>query len=271
MLKAVIFDLDDTLMPDEAAADAAIIAVAEQTRAIHNVAPEDLRVSVRRISRALFRANPIVRDYDSFEVSSWEALTAGFSGDDPEMTALREWAPRFRHEVWLRALAENGVADPALADRLAALYPVERRLRYAPFPDVLPVLAVLKTRYRLGVITNGPSDLQRTKLARSGLDAWFPVQVISREVGVAKPDPRIFAIALERLGVTAAEAVYVGDSPKHDIQGAHASGIKAVWLQRDGAAGIKPVAQGGGVESENVPADAVIHTLAELVPLLDSL
>ena len=90
MLKAVIFDLDDTLMPDEAAADAAIIAVAEQTRAIHNVAPEDLRVSVRRISRALFRANPIVRDYDSFEVSSWEALTAGFSGDDPEMTALRE-------------------------------------------------------------------------------------------------------------------------------------------------------------------------------------
>ena len=148
------------------------------------------------------------------------------------------------------------------------------RMRLIPGANtalILPVLAVLKTRYRLGVITNGPSDLQRTKLARSGLDAWFPVQVISREVGVAKPDPRIFAIALERLGVTAAEAVYVGDSPKHDIEGAHASGIKAVWLQRDGAAGIKPVAQGGGVESENVPADAVIHTLAELVPLLDSL
>jgi putative hydrolase of the HAD superfamily len=271
LLKAVIFDLDDTLMPDEAAADAAIIAVAEQTSAVHNIAPEDLRASVRRISRALFRANPIVRDYDSFEVSSWEALTAGFCGDDAEMTALREWVPSFRYEVWLQALAENGVADPALADRLASLYREERRARYAPYPDVLPVLAVLKPRYRLGVITNGPSDLQRTKLARSGLDVWFPVQVISREVGVAKPDPRIFAIALERLGVAAAEAVFVGDSPKHDIDGARAGGMKAVWLRRDGAAGIRPAAQGGGVESEDVRADAVIHTLDELVPLLESL
>jgi putative hydrolase of the HAD superfamily len=271
VLKAVLFDVDDTLMPDEAAADAAILAVAQHARAIHNTPPEDLRLAVRRVARAKFLAHPLVPADGDFDVSSWEALSSTFSGDDPVMTALRAWAPRFRLEVWFDALAECGVADPMLADQLSCLYPVERRNRYAPFPDVLPVLDRLAGRYQFGAVTNGPCDLQHQKLERSGLDRYFPVQVISREVGVRKPDPRIFEIALGRLGVAAAESFFIGDSPKHDIAGAHAAGMKAIWLRRDGAAGTKPVAQGGGVESDAVHADAVITGLAELPAVLAAL
>jgi putative hydrolase of the HAD superfamily len=264
VLKAVLFDVDDTLMPDEAAADAAILAVAQHARAIHNTPPEDLRVAVRRVARARFRAHPLVPPDGNFDISSWEALTSTFSGDDPVMTELRAWAPQFRRDVWFDALAECGVADAMLAEQLACLYPTERRNRYAPYADVLPVLDGLTGRYQLGAVTNGPCDLQHQKLERSGLDRYFPVQVISREVGVRKPDPRIFEIALDRLGVAAAESVFIGDSPKHDIAGAHAAGMKAIWLRRDGAAGTKPVAQGGGVESDTVRADATITGLAEL-------
>ncbi len=264
MLQAVLFDIDDTLLPDEAAADAAILAVAQYARAIHNTPPEDLRQAVRRIARQKFRAHPLFPADGNFDVSSWEALSSTFAGDDAEMTELRAWAPRFRLEVWFEALAACGVADPMLAEQLACLYPIERRNRYVPYDDVLPVLDELRHRYRLAAVTNGPCDLQCEKISRSGLQSYFPVRVISREVGVRKPDPRIFAIALERLGVDAADAVFVGDSPKHDIAGASAVGMKTVWLRRDGAAGTKPVAQGGGMEAAEAGADATIHTLNQL-------
>jgi putative hydrolase of the HAD superfamily len=271
VLQAILFDLDDTLIPDQAAADAAILAVAQHARAVHNTPPEDLRQAVRRIAGARFRAHPLVQPAGEFDVSSWEALSSMFGGSDPVMTELRAWAPQFRRTVWFEALCACGVADAKLADQLACLYPAERRARYAPYPDVLPVLDLLSCRYQLGTVTNGPGDLQRDKLARSGLDRYFPVRVISREVGCRKPDPRIFAVALERLGVAASATVHVGDSPKHDVAGAHAAGVRAVWLRRDGAAGTKPAAQGGGVESDSIRAEATISGLAELPAVLAAL
>jgi putative hydrolase of the HAD superfamily len=75
--------------------------------------------------------------------------------------------------------------------------------------------------------------------------------VASAAVGAAKPDPAIFAAALDRLGVAPADAVHVGDSLEHDVAGARASGLRAVLLRRDGGRG---------------PADVpVIASLAELV------
>lgn len=261
MLRAVLFDLDDTLLPDEAAADAAILVTAAHARAIHNLAPDDLRASVRRIARERFRAHPAVSNYQSFDVSSWEALSSSFAGADAEMTALRAWAPRYRFDVWYDALAENGVADVLLAGQLACIYPEERRARYVAYPDVLPLLAELDGRYRLGIVTNGPCDLQCEKLDRSGLATRFPVRVISREVGVMKPDPRIFAIALERLGVGAAGSVMVGDSLRHDVAGARAAGIRSVWLNRDRSSSPTP----------DIRPDWRISSLAELPPLLANL
>jgi 2-haloalkanoic acid dehalogenase type II len=173
---------------------------------------------------------------------------------------LHKWAPEYRREVWNQALCECGLCDPLLADRLSVIYPLERRARYKPFPDVVPALAELKRDFALGMVTNGPCDLQRHKIERAGLKDCFAAIVISREVGVMKPDPRIFAIALERLDVAPTEAIFVGDTPRTDIVGAHAAGMKAVWLNRDNC----PPEHG-------IVPDAEIRELPELRPALERL
>lgn len=249
-----MFGLDDTLLPDEPAANEALVATAAIAKQWHNIPPGDLKDSVRTVARRLFRANPIVAAHgDIFDISSWEALCSNFEGDDDELRKLREWAPTYRSEVWNQALCEIGVCDPFLADDLAAVYPLERRNRYAPFPDVKPCLDRLACSYKLGVVTNGPCDLQCAKLDASGLKGYFGTVEISRVVGILKPDPRIFALALGKLEVDPQDSVFVGDTPKTDVVGARAAGMKAVWLNRDN------VPQPGGM----VP-DRTIRTLAEL-------
>jgi putative hydrolase of the HAD superfamily len=83
---------------------------------------------------------------------------------------------------------------------------------------------------RLGVITNGRAGWQSRKLDDLGLSTFFEVVLISETEGVSKPDPEIFARALERCGVSSpADAMYVGDHPDVDVAGAHAAGLVAVW------------------------------------------
>jgi len=261
MLKAVLFDLDDTLMPDEAAANEALVAAAQVAKQWHNVPPGDLKDSVRRVARRLFRAHPVVAPYGSnFDVSSWSALSTRFDGEDDEMKQLRAWVPEYRHKVWSDALAENGFADPLLADTLSCVYVAERRARYQPFPDALQVLRELGQKFRLGLVTNGPGDMQHDKLDVSGLKGCFGAVAVSREVGFAKPDPRIFVVALDRLGVAASDSVFVGDNPKTDIKGAHAAGMKAVWLNRDR----RP-------PTDSIVPDATIRSLDELPQALAGL
>jgi putative hydrolase of the HAD superfamily len=84
------------------------------------------------------------------------------------------------------------------------------------------------------LITNGPSAIQRAKIERFELANYFDALIVSGEVGVAKPDPAIFALALARLGVEAREALFVGDSPEYDMRGAEAAGIAFVWMNAYG-------------------------------------
>lgn len=78
--------------------------------------------------------------------------------------------------------------------------------------------------------TNGPPDIQRLKLSRSGLAECFDQVVISGETGIGKPDPRVFLLAAERLGTAAADTIMVGDSWERDVVGAARAGMRAVWL-----------------------------------------
>lgn len=82
------------------------------------------------------------------------------------------------------------------------------------------------------VVTNGETHQQEEKLRRTGLDRYLADWVISEEVGVRKPNPRIFAIAAERARSRLAGAWMVGDSPEADIGGASAAGVRSVWLSR---------------------------------------
>lgn len=99
----------------------------------------------------------------------------------------------------------------------------------------LEVVDRLRSRFRLGILSNfdhGPAA--RALLERSGLAERFGVVLISDEEGIRKPHPGLFGRLLERVGVANDEAVYVGDTPGDDVEGARLAGIEPIWLNVDG-------------------------------------
>jgi putative hydrolase of the HAD superfamily len=108
-------------------------------------------------------------------------------------------------------------------------------VRFRAYPEVPAVLGRLRAGgARLAVVSNWDVSLHDV-LERTRLRALVDVVVTSAEVGAAKPDPAIFRAALERLGARAADAIHVGDSIEHDVAGAHAAGLEAILVARNGA------------------------------------
>ena len=127
------------------------------------------------------------------------------------------------------ALAAVGIADPALRERLMALY---RTLD--TFPEVPSVLQELKAGgMRTAILSNGAPDMLGAAVAAAGLDdvldAWLSVE----DVGVYKPDPRVYQLAVDRLGVPA-DAICFMSSNEWDAVGAAAFGFRVVWVNRYG-------------------------------------
>jgi putative hydrolase of the HAD superfamily len=259
-LKAILFDLDDTLLVEVASAEAAFLATCALAQERYGVDAEALCQTVRGKARELWHAAPARSYAVAIGISSWEALWARFLGDEPNLRALRAWAPTYRRESWTRALVEHGIDDLPFAERLSETFPRERRALHVVYPDVEPVLKEMRKTFRLALLTNGAPDLQREKLAGSGLEPYFDAVVVSGEVGVGKPDPRLFALALDRLEVLPGEAVMVGNSLRSDIAGAQGAGIRAIWVNREGKA----------IGGEVVP-DAQIESLDELERALTAL
>jgi putative hydrolase of the HAD superfamily len=145
----------------------------------------------------------------------------------------QERSKRFWGSVYGGLLAEMGLA---YGDGLAArLYSTFTDLsNYRLFPDVERTMDRLAAAgLRLGVISNFEEWLERLL---ESLDAtrFFEVRIISGVEGMEKPDPRIFHLALDRMGVSAEESVYVGDNPMFDIEPAVEVGMLAILLDRRG-------------------------------------
>lgn len=100
-----------------------------------------------------------------------------------------------------------------------------------PVPGVTEVLQTLHGRYKLAVISNAMSQLPRLALKKAGLTKFFQLIIISRDLGIRKPDPKIFQHVLEKLGVKPEETIHVGDSMEQDVVGAKTAGIKTVWIK----------------------------------------
>jgi putative hydrolase of the HAD superfamily len=124
--------------------------------------------------------------------------------------------------------------------------------------SALEVLAHCRPRYKLGLITNGRTSIQYGKIDLLALRGSFDYIAVSEEVGVKKPDRRIYELALDRLGVAPKEAVYIGDHPVNDIGGARAAGMHAVWLRRN-----QP-----WPDSLSVMPAAAVNSLRELLEIL---
>jgi putative hydrolase of the HAD superfamily len=98
-----------------------------------------------------------------------------------------------------------------------------------PTEGVVEAIRALNSQITVGVITNGPDDIQRHKFRHLGLEDRVSVFMASERVGVAKPDPRIFQLAMQEAGVQPHESVFVGDILDIDITGALAAGMHAIW------------------------------------------
>jgi phosphoserine phosphatase len=235
-LKALIFDLDDTLVVEKASAAAAFRATCELAAERHDLDPQALHATVRDTCRELWYHHCPARAYVvQIGISSWEALWSRFEGDNEHLAVLRAWASDYRRNSWHHALQAHGVDDIDLARELAETFPTHRRGRHVVYDDVHPALEQLGQTYRLALLTNGASDLQREKIAGAGIAPYFEEILVAGDIGVAKPHRRLFETMLARLGIKPSEAVMLGDSQRKDIQGAQALGMKAIWVNRANA------------------------------------
>jgi HAD superfamily hydrolase (TIGR01509 family) len=151
-------------------------------------------------------------------------------------------------------LERLGIRDDGLAQQVIAAFvdSSERCLR-----ENRALLARLRPRVQLGVVSNFYGNLERL-LADAEIAPLLSTVIDSGRVGVSKPDPAIFALALKQLGSSAANVMYVGDSFEKDIVGARAAGLRTAWLV---GAGERPCAQPDLV-------DVRLRSLAELDTLI---
>jgi len=210
-IRAVFFDLGGTLL------------VMRRDRIVSKILTEaGYPAEPRDVSSAYFRVEP-----------SWLSIYGErrMTGEETEEAYRQLDAMIFR-------LLFPG-QGPEEADRVSGLtrrlWPVvEKTVPLELYPDAIPTLARLKDeRYKLGLISNAPPDTDRT-IRTLGLLSYLSVIVVSGVVGVSKPNPEIFRIALGEAGVEAAEAVHVGDIYEADVLGARNAGLRGLLIDRDG-------------------------------------
>jgi putative hydrolase of the HAD superfamily len=118
----------------------------------------------------------------------------------------------------------------------------------------------LSATHSLALLTNGAPDLQREKIAASGLESFFKAIAVSGEHGIGKPKPEIFHRLLSELGVSPGEAIMVGNSLERDIAGARNAGIRSIWIRVPGSE-----------EQADVTPDHTITALSEIPRILKEL
>ncbi|NJN14701.1 MAG: TIGR02253 family HAD-type hydrolase [Planctomycetes bacterium] len=194
-LRAVLFDIDDTLFATTA------FAAQARRRAVEAMVLAGLDAPV---DAAYAELCEVVREFSSNYSHHFDKLVV-------------------RLGTRLRPGVHRGVV---IAAGVCAYHATKEHLK--PFADAVRILDALgRTPLLRGVLTNGLTIKQAEKLVRLGLqNAFSPGAIfISEELGVAKPHPRIFHIACEAMGVEPGEALYVGDSPLRDIDPAHEAGL----------------------------------------------
>ncbi|HLQ95535.1 MAG TPA: HAD family hydrolase [Pseudogracilibacillus sp.] len=261
MLKAIMFDLDDTLLWDEKSVHEAFKSTCEQVVNQYNVDPEALEKRVR------YHAKRLYPTYDAYEFAKrigtgvFEAMWGDYNDDNKDFRQLKEIVPDLRHQSWFYGLKDLDVEDEALAESLALQFPIERKKHVYLYDDTIDILTKLSNQgYPLLMLTNGSADLQQTKLSLSPeLAPFFEHIVISGDFGTGKPSIEIFNYALNLLKVEKHEVLMVGDNLMTDILGASRAGIDSAWLNHN------------SVDTSDVTPTFEIKKLKELLPIVKSL
>ena len=241
---AILFDLDDTLIVDEAVSKEALASTAQLASKLAGIETSAFLADAKKYGAEFWRQGPCYDYVKSIGISFHECLWGHFEGDKPELIKLREWSRIYRVAVFSAVLRAQDVSDEDAAEKLAAHFSSQRRQLARLMPDAVETLVRLKKSHKIALLTNGAPDLQREKIAASGLGGYFDAIAVSGEHGIGKPRAEIFQILLGELGVSADRAVMVGNSLERDIAGAlNAQLAAAVWLQVPGSeehAAVKP-------------------------------
>jgi putative hydrolase of the HAD superfamily len=235
--QAVFFDLDDTLLNDNRASEVAWQKVCE------------ISANKTRLfdSRELFKRINVIRK------EFWSDPNRDLPGDE----AMFNY--NFGRMVIVKtALNELGYfRNDNTAVEIVDNYSQLKLECLEFFPEAEKILGTLQKRgIRLALITNGEALEQRTKIERIGIQKFFNVCLVAGELGHGKPHRKIFELALNRLQVEPQQAWMVGNDLHNDINGAHQSGIYAIWCDYGNK---------GLPADSKVKPDRIIHSLTELL------
>lgn len=256
MLKAIIFDLDDTLLNDRKSIQEAFKATCDIAAEKHTINPALLEEQVRRHARKLYSSYKTYNFTQEIGINAFEGLWGTFD-DGEAFQALHDIALTYQENTWEEGLHALQIEDAGLAVELAEAFPIFRKKLPFVFDDTFHVLQELKKDYQLLMLTNGSPSLQHTKLEiTSELVAYFDDILISGDFGIGKPDPSIFQYILERNNLAKEQAIMVGDNLNTDILGSNRIGMKNVWINRN------------QMEIKDIQPTYEIKQLGELLPII---
>jgi putative hydrolase of the HAD superfamily len=207
-MKAVLFDLDDTLVDHQHSYRSSLAAVQQRYAALQQHAFEDLEQVYNHWLNRLHT----------------EVIAGRYSLDQARIERFRQ--------IFLHC--GTTLSDVELA-QVAELQREVYQASQQPIAGVVPLLMHLRSAgLQIGVATNHLRGEQVAKLRDCELDIWVDAMVTTEDVGIPKPDPTMFLAILRQLDCQPDEVVMVGDSWTSDILGATALGIRSLWLNRYG-------------------------------------
>lgn len=205
MYKGILFDLDNTLLNYD-------------------------RSELQAMHEALGRYG-----LDANDADFWEPFWHHFSRSN-----YTYWTERFSRNLHILEVLELSFRDAfdeigaaGHSPRLFAESYWERFCGlYIPEEGAEDALVRLHGRYRMGIVSNGVGEAQRLRLQAGRLERYFDALAVSDDLGIGKPDPRIFQAALDQMGLAREEVLFVGDSLRDDYEGALRAGIDFIFYNR---------------------------------------
>ncbi len=192
--KAILFDLDDTLLNRDKAVDKMFLIILEKCY-------EDVNNSVKNKMLQKFRECDIRGYGDNDKI---KVLKSFFDVFPPKYSLPRNYFQKFWN------------------DNFPKCFSIDQ--------NSIDIINTLKMHVKVAIITNGSTQRQKAKIINTNLNSCFDIIIISEEVGFSKPDKRIFELALNKLNVQPETALFVGDDIEKDIGGCQNANIKGIWF-----------------------------------------
>ncbi|MCX8902857.1 HAD family hydrolase [Vibrio parahaemolyticus] len=240
MLKAIFFDMDETLCGTSQADKAA----------------------GQKFAAWIQQTYPQVSDPQAFLQRYLQGVYKKLNAEFPQLVALLPDENAFRCGLIQTILAENGIhIDAEQAQQAQHYFDSARMGAFTFFPGVKEMLMDLRKHYKLVVITNGPIFSQHPKLKATQMDEWVDHIIVGGEEPEEKPAASIFQKALNLVDIKPEEALHIGDSLAADIAGANNMGILSVWVNATGASNPTEITPNFEIR-ETVELKEILKTLA---------